>query len=48
MVRINIEIKNEIHKKAKINSIVNNKTLIEYVNEAIKEKIKKEKLKWQE
>ena len=48
MARINIEIKEEIHKKAKINSIINNITLIEYVNKAIKEKLKKEKLKWEE
>ena len=48
MARINIEIKDEIHKKAKINSIVNNITLVEYVNQAIKEKLKKEKIKWEE
>ena len=48
MARINIEIKEEIHKKAKINSIVNNITLVEYVNQAIKEKLKKEKIKWEE
>ena len=41
MTRINIEIDNELHKKAKLSAISQNKTLIEYINEAIKEKIKK-------
>jgi hypothetical protein len=48
MARINIEIDNDIHKKAKINSIFEGITLIEYVNLSIKEKLKKEKIKWQE
>ena len=48
MVRINIEIKDKVHKEAKINSIINDITLIEYVNLAIKEKLKNEKIKWQE
>lgn len=43
MVRVNIEVDNELHKQAKLNSIVNNKTLIKFINEAIKEKLKKEK-----
>jgi hypothetical protein len=48
MTRINIEIKDEIHKKAKINSITKGITLIEYVNLSIKEKLKKEKIKLEE
>ena len=39
MARINIEIDNEVHKKAKLNSISQNKTLIQYINEAVKEKV---------
>ncbi|MFH1053291.1 MAG: hypothetical protein V1740_02625 [Candidatus Woesearchaeota archaeon] len=38
MTRINIEIKDEIHKKAKLNALLLNKTLIEYINEAIEER----------
>ena len=45
MVRINIEVDKEIHKKAKLNSILQNKTLIQYINEAIKEKIGRDKNK---
>ncbi len=39
MTRINIEINDELHKKAKLNALLQNKTLIEYVNEALREKI---------
>ena len=46
MVRINIEINDEIHKQAKLNSISNDKTLIEYINDAIEEKNKRDK-KWE-
>ena len=45
MVRINIEIDDEIHKKAKLNCVLQNKTLIQYINEALKEKIEKDKAK---
>lgn len=45
MTRINIVLENEVHKKAKINSIKNNITLIEYVNNAIEEKLIQEKNK---
>jgi len=38
MTRINIEINNEVHKKAKLNALLLNKTLVEYINDAIKEK----------
>ena len=41
MTRINIEIDGELHKKAKLNALLANKTLIEYINEAIKEKVEK-------
>ena len=42
MTRVNIEIKDEIHKRAKLSSVLLNKTLIEYINEAIDEKNSKE------
>jgi len=45
VTRVNIEIVNEIHKKAKLSSIILNKTLIEYINEAIDEKNKRESKK---
>jgi len=43
MVRVNIEVDDELHKKAKLISVVSNKTLIQFINEAIEEKVKKEK-----
>ena len=42
MTRINIEIDDELHKKAKLNALLQNKTLIEYIHDALKEKIKKD------
>ena len=42
MTRINIEINDELHKKAKLRALLKNKTLIEYVHEAIQEKVKKD------
>ena len=42
MTRVNIEINDELHKKAKLNALLQNKTLIEYIHEALKEKIKKD------
>jgi predicted HicB family RNase H-like nuclease len=42
MTRINIEINDELHKKAKLNALLQNKTLIEYIHEALDEKIKKD------
>lgn len=45
MTRINIEVDTELHKKAKLCSLVHNKTLIEYINEAIKEKVEKDEKK---
>jgi len=43
MTRVNIEITDDIHKQAKLNALLLNKTLIEYINEAIDEKNKKNK-----
>ena len=40
MTRINIEIDNELHKKAKLNALLQNKSLIEYIHDALKLKIK--------
>lgn len=43
MARINIELEAELHKKAKLNALLQNKTLIQYIHEALAEKIKKDK-----
>lgn len=40
MTRVNIEIDDELHKKAKLNALLQNKTLIEYIHEALGLKIK--------
>jgi len=45
MARINIEINDELHKKAKLNCVLQNKTLIQYINEALKEKLDRDKSK---
>ena len=45
MTRINIELDEEIHKKAKLNALLQNKTLIRYIHEALDEKIKKDNKK---
>jgi predicted HicB family RNase H-like nuclease len=45
MTRINIEVDGELHKKAKLNSLLQNKTLIEFIHEAIKEKIERDEKK---
>lgn len=42
MTRVNIEIEDELHKKAKLNALLQNKTLIEYIHEALREKVKKD------
>lgn len=39
MTRVNIEIEDELHKQAKLNALLQNKTLIEYIHEALKLKI---------
>lgn len=39
MTRVNIEIENELHKKAKLQALLQNKTLIEYLHDALKLKI---------
>ena len=43
MTRVNIEVEDELHRKAKLASLLENKTLIQFINEAIKEKIGKNK-----
>ena len=45
MTRVNIEIKEDLHKKAKLNALLQNKTLIKYLHEALEEKIKKDEKK---
>jgi len=41
MARINIEVEDEIHKKAKIACAIKGITLIEFINQAIDEKLKR-------
>jgi hypothetical protein len=43
MVRVNIEIPDEIHKRVKVACAFKEKTLIEFVNEAVAEKLKEKK-----
>ena len=43
MTRVNIEVEDELHRKAKLASLLENKTLIQFINEPIKEKINKNK-----
>ena len=43
MTRVNIEVENDLHRKAKLVSVMENKTLIEFINDAIREKVKKTK-----
>lgn len=43
MVNINIEIPDEIHKKAKLKSVVEDITLKEFIIKALEEKLKKAK-----
>jgi predicted HicB family RNase H-like nuclease len=40
MTRVNVEIDDELHKKAKLNALLQNKTLIEYIHEALRLKIR--------
>ena len=43
MTRVNIEVEDELHKKAKLAAVLENKTLIEFINEAVEEKVKRGK-----
>jgi predicted HicB family RNase H-like nuclease len=45
MTRINIEIDEEVHRKVKVASAIKGLTLIEFINNAIAERIKKERLR---
>jgi len=45
MTRVNIDIRDEIHKKAKLYSVMQNKTLSDYINESLKEKVEKDEKK---
>ncbi len=42
MTRVNIEINDELHKKAKLNALLQNKTLIGYIHEALELKTKED------
>ena|SRR3989338_5746123 len=39
MPRINIELEAELHKKAKLQALLQNKTLIRYIHEALEKKV---------
>lgn len=41
MSRINIEIEDELHKRAKLNALLQGKTLIIYIHDSLKAKIAK-------
>ncbi len=45
MTRVNIEIEDELHKKAKLNALLKNQTLIRYLHEALELKIKEDEKK---
>lgn len=45
MTRVNIEIDSELHKKAKLHALLKNKTLIEYLHDALRLKIKEDERK---
>ena len=45
MTRVNIEIKDELHKKAKLNALLKNQTLIQYMHEALELKTKEDEKK---
>ncbi|MEM3126622.1 MAG: plasmid partition protein ParG [Candidatus Woesearchaeota archaeon] len=45
MGRVNIEINDELHKRMKVSCALKEKTIIDFVNKAIKEKLDKEKAK---
>ena len=42
MARINIELEQNLHKKAKLHALLKNQTLIEYIHEALNNKTKKD------
>jgi len=42
MTRVNIEIPEELHKKAKLSALLQNKTLIQFLNEALEEKVRRD------
>lgn len=41
MGRVNIEISDDLHKKAKIACVTKGQTLIQFINQAIDEKLKR-------
>ncbi|MFH1642946.1 MAG: toxin-antitoxin system HicB family antitoxin [Nanoarchaeota archaeon] len=45
MTRVNIEIGEELHKKVKLNALLQDKTLIQYINEALMLKVKQDEKK---
>lgn len=42
MGNVNIKIPDEVHKQVKVACVVNSITLIEFINKAIEEKLKKD------
>ncbi|MBI2139507.1 hypothetical protein HYU14_01175 [Candidatus Woesearchaeota archaeon] len=45
MTRINIELQDELHKKAKLHALLSNTTLIQFIHTALEEKITGEEKK---
>ena len=45
MTRVNIEVEDELKKKAKLAAVLENKTLIEFINEAVKDKVERSRKK---
>jgi predicted HicB family RNase H-like nuclease len=44
MTRVNIEIDDEVHRKLKVVCALKGITIIQYINSALEEKVKKEKI----
>jgi len=42
MTRVNIELDNELHKKARLSALLQNKTLIQFISEALNEKVRRD------
>ena len=44
MSRVNIEIPDELHKRVKIACAVDSMTLIDFINKAVEDRLKREKI----
>ncbi|MBS3098265.1 hypothetical protein J4209_05715 [Candidatus Woesearchaeota archaeon] len=45
MTRINIELDDELHKKVRLNALLKGKTLITYIQDALREAVKEDEKK---